>query len=136
MLKITVEQIDLATKTLKDLRNAVAAHSGVVSKHAENNKSYLAAKAKAKEAMEKDNFDDLNNYNQAMKRHHKMMADLEDKQIDLEVTVERLTSEIAGWPVIPLSEPRAQETTPPVKGAVENTHSLKEEQKQPLKNAA
>lgn len=133
MLKVTVEQIDLASKVLKELRTAVCAHAGVVSKHAENNKSYIAAKEKAKEAMEKDNFDDLNNYNQSMKRHHKLMVDLEDKQIDLEVTMERLLNEIAGWPVITLSEPKDQEQTKP---ETKPETANKEEFKQPLAKAA
>lgn len=104
-ITLTFEQIDLATKVLKDMRTAMTNLATNLKRHDEAAGGYMAAKAKAREAMEADNFDDLNVFNQAAKKHHKMMADLQDRRIELEESLTAMGEQMMAWPTIPLSAP-------------------------------
>lgn len=104
-ITLTFEQIDLATKMLKDMRTAMTNLATNLKRHDEAAGGYMAAKAKAREAMDADNFDDLNVFNQAAKKHHKMMADLQDRRIELEESLTAMGEQMMAWPTTPLSAP-------------------------------
>lgn len=104
-ITLTFEQIDLATKLLKDMRTAMTNLGTNLKRHDEAAGGYMAAKAKAREAMEGDDFDALNVFNQAAKKHHKMMADLQDRRIELEEALSAMGEQMLNWPTTPLSAP-------------------------------
>lgn len=105
MNKITLDQIDTATATLRSLRTTIAALDGVDKKFRDAEGGYMAAKAGARQAMEDDDFDKLTTFNLAMKRHHKLMEDFRDRRTDLNYTAERLLAAMATWQDTPVTEP-------------------------------
>ena len=90
MKTISIDAIDNLIATLKTLRTQVAAMESTEKRFQEANGGYLAAKAGARQAMDDDDFDKLNGFNLAMKRHHKVAEDLRDRKTDLAEAIDRL----------------------------------------------